>query len=280
MDRLTPEQRTVVERNLPLVEHIVKRLLSRFPASCERDDLLQTGILGLIEASSRFDPSKGIAFSTFVSRRIEGAVLDQLRRDDWAPRSVRAGERQLELAEAELARGQGRRPGEVQLSRATGLDPEEIRRLRVRIATASLDSLDRTVGRDDGTVALRETVVDHHQMGVEQQLDERELRGYLRDALHLLPERHRLVIIGHFFEGRSLTELGERLGVTQSRASQLKDDALRLLRTGLRAQYREASVGADPDRRVSARERDYTESLRRAKPWRERLVPAGAALVG
>jgi RNA polymerase sigma factor for flagellar operon FliA len=276
MDRLTPQQRDVVERNLPLVEHIVKRLMARFPASYDRDDLVQTGIIGLIEGSSRFDPSKGIAFSTFVGRRIEGAIIDQLRRDDWAPRSVRAAERQLDQAEAELTARHGARPGERELGAKVGMEVAEVRRLRARIASASVDSLDRPVGRDEGVASLSETIADTAGLGVEGELDEQELRGYLRDALALLPERHRLIIVGHFFEHRSMTELGELLGVTQSRASQLKEDALRLVRSAVADQYRETADDAPKTRREAA----YTESLRTAKTWRERLLPAGSTLVG
>jgi RNA polymerase sigma factor for flagellar operon FliA len=275
--QLTAEQQDVVEKNLPLVEHIVKRLMSRFPACYDRDDLVQTGIIGLMEAAGRFDPTKGIAFSTFVGRRIEGAIIDQLRRDDWAPRSVRASERQLEQAEAELMARHGRRPDEETLSQRLELDVAELRRLRARIASASIDSLDRPVGRDEGTSPLGETVADASGLGVEGDLDDRELRGYLRDALSLLPERHRIIIVGHFFEGRSMTELGELLGVTQSRASQLKEDALRMVRQAIRSQYLEPQGEAT---RSTKREREFTESVRRAKTWRERIVPAQSILVG
>ena len=277
MIQLTAEQQDVVEKNLPLVEHIVKRLMSRFPACYDRDDLVQTGIIGLMEAAGRFDPTKGIAFSTFVGRRIEGAIIDQLRRDDWAPRSVRASERQLEQAEAELMARHGRRPDEETLSQRLELDVAELRRLRARIASASIDSLDRPVGRDEGTSPLGETVADASGLGVEGDLDDRELRGYLRDALSLLPERHRIIIVGHFFEGRSMTELGELLGVTQSRASQLKEDALRMVRQAIRSQYLEPQGEAT---RSTKREREFTESVRRAKTWRERIVPAQSILVG
>ena len=262
----------MVERNIALVEHIVKRLMSRFPASYDRDDLVQTGILGLIEASTRFDPTKGIAFSTFAGRRIEGSVIDQLRRDDWAPRSVRSGERQLEQAEAEhRARSGGGPVDDSAIGEALGMSVGDVHRLRTRIADASLDSLDRPIGRDDALVSLSETIADLTGLGVEGELDDRELRGYLRDAVGLLPERHRIIIVGHFLEGRSMTELGQLLGVTQSRASQLKEDALRLVRQAIQAQYRDTGAEAP---RSTRREREYTESLRQARTWRSRLQPA------
>jgi RNA polymerase sigma factor FliA len=280
-NQLTVEQQDVVRRNLPLVEHIVKRMMTRFPACYDRDDLVQTGVIGLIEASARFDPTKGIAFSTFVGRRIEGAIIDQLRRDDWAPRSVRASERQLDQAETELTR-RGSRPDEHELSRRIGLDVAELRRLRARIATASVDSLDRPVGRDDSTGPLAETVADASARSTEGDLDDRELKGYLRDALSLLPERHRIIIVGHFFEGRSMTELGELLGVTQSRASQLKEDALRMVRTAIRDQYLDVDRKGEPapGARPTKRDREFTESLRRARTWRDRIAPRDSILVG
>jgi RNA polymerase sigma factor for flagellar operon FliA len=102
---LTDEQRETVLANVPLVEHIVNRIAANLPASHSRDDLVQTGILGLIAATVRYDPSLGAAFSTFAGRRIEGAVIDLLRRADWAPRSVRAMERRLSAAEERAADG-------------------------------------------------------------------------------------------------------------------------------------------------------------------------------
>jgi RNA polymerase sigma factor for flagellar operon FliA len=271
MDQLTSEQREMVERNVPLVEHIVKRMLARFPAGYERDDLVQAGTVGLMEATTRFDPTQGIAFSTFAGRRIEGAIIDQLRRDDWAPRSVRAGERRLEQAEAELTARRGTRPDDRALGTAMGVDAGEVSRLRARIAAATVESLDRSVNRDDTATTLAETVADLAGLSAESEIDERELRGYLRDAVALLPERHRMVVVGHFFEGRSMTELGELLGVTQSRASQLKEDALGMMRRAIEAQYRTRPV----ERHTTRREREYTEALRHASPWRARLAPAG-----
>jgi RNA polymerase sigma factor FliA len=270
-DQLTPQQRAIVERNLALVEHIVKRLMSRFPVGHDRDDLIQCGILGLIDASTRYDPSHGVAFSTFAGRRIEGSIIDQLRRNDWAPRSVRAAERQLEQVEAELTAGRGQRPPEQDLAAALGVDVTEVRRRRARVVAAAIDSLDRPVGRGEATTPLSETVADWSSLSVEGELDDRELRSYLRDAVALLPERHRMVIVGHFLEGRSMTELGRLLGVTQSRASQLKEDALRLMREALLAQYREPE--AEPPV-TTRRQQRYSQEVAGARSWRNRLITA------
>jgi len=267
---LTDEQREMVLGNVALVEHIVNRVACKLPASYCRDDLVQTGIVGLITATARFDPANGAAFSTYAGRRIEGAIIDVLRQGDWAPRSVRTMERRLTTAE-EKAQGNPEQLDE--LSRDLGLDRDQLERLRRDIVKARLDSLDRPVNIDGGgPTPLSATVIDHHEP-VEATLDGRELVGYLRDGVALLPERHRLVIVGFFFEGRTMTELGALLGVTQSRASQIKEEALKMLRGGLDEVYRDSNdddVGQGDDQ-PSSRQRQFNESLGSSRPWRERL---------
>ncbi len=268
-DRLTPAQSELVSRNLPLVEHIVTRMTTRFPSNYSRDDLVQTGVIGLIEASTRFDPSIGVAFSTFAGRRIEGAVIDMLRRDDWAPRSVRALERRAEAMEQALT-SQGRMlPNVAELGEALGVSPEALRRLKDDIHRASLDSLDRTVNPVDGDRSLGENLSDSSVVPIEDQLDARELMGFLRDAIALLSERHRMVIVGYFLEGRSMTELGQFMGITQSRASQIKEEAIASIRAALTAQYLEAPVAPRSlkGRRMAA----FNEAVGQASSWRDRL---------
>jgi RNA polymerase sigma factor for flagellar operon FliA len=270
---LTDEQREVVLANIPLVEHIVNRVASGLPSSYSRDDLVQTGIMGLIAAAARFDPTKGVAFSTFAGRRIEGAIIDMLRKADWAPRSLRAMERRLAIAED--------REHDVttsalvdRVSRELGLDRDQIERLRRDIMKSRVDSLDRPVGNDSGGLTpLSATLVDDTNP-VEEEIDGVELIGYLRDGVALLPERHRIVVIGFFFEGRTMTELGALLGVTQSRASQLKDEALTMLRQALDEVYRDDSLDAatGEGRPRSARQVAYDRSLATSRGWRDRLA--------
>ncbi len=289
----------MVLANVPLVEHIVNRIASNLPSSHSRDDLVQTGIMGLIAATARFDPTMGAAFSTFAGRRIEGAIIDMLRQADWAPRSVRSLERRLTSAEERAqSKGSSRRAAMVELSSELGCDVEELHRLRADIAKARLDSLDRPVRTDDTEMPLAAVVVDQRRRA-EEIVDDHELIGYLRDGVALLPERHRIVVVGYFFEGRSITDLGSLLGVTQSRASQIKDEALRLLRESLRAVYDEdpqcnpsshtPSVGAvarsasgapapaagdgrAPRRPGSSRQRTFNESLAASRGWRDRVA--------
>lgn len=263
---LTDEQRQQVVANIPLVEHIVNRVAANLPASHSRDDLVQTGIMGLISAAVRYDPEAGAAFSTFAGRRIEGAIIDLLRRNDWAPRSVRAGEKRLTAAEERLRVDHS--PTSEELSAELGCTVGELDRLRDDIAKARLDSLDRPVRSDDTPIPLAATVPDHRRRA-DQKVDDEELLGYLRNGVSLLPDRHRMIIVGFFFEGRTVTELGALLGVTQSRASQLKDEAIRMLREGIRQAYPDDPTGTrlPPPASLTERQRTYAQAVARSKPW-------------
>jgi RNA polymerase sigma factor for flagellar operon FliA len=259
---LTDEQRATVLANVPLVEHIVNRVAAGLPASYSRDDLVQTGILGLISATVRYDPSVGTAFSTYAGRRIEGAIIDMLRRSDWAPRAVRAKERRMQAAEERL--NSTGHPDETTISNELGCSVEELHQLRRDISRSRVDSLDRPVNIGDAAVPLATTVPDDGR-AVEEQVDDAELVGYLREGVKLLPERQRMVVIGFYFEGRSITEMGELLGVTQSRASQIKDEALKMLRAGLAEVYRSPGDAEPAD--LTARQRSYSAALADSRPW-------------
>ncbi len=266
LQRLTPEQEAIVERNIALVHHIVSRMTENFPSADHRDDLVQAGLVGLIEATQRFDPDLGFSFSTFAGRRIEGAVLDLLRRADWAPRSVRRNERVLHDIDAELTAALGRKPTAAELGSAMGTTADQIHSIRADVAQASVNALfvrSRATDDDSGEVDGPPATDGPDP----QDLEHKEFLGYLRDGIRLLPERHRLVIVGHFFEGKSMTDLGESLGVTQSRASQLKGEALAMLKDGLRHNLDDDAPTPTANRRQQA----YNEALGSASTWRERL---------
>jgi RNA polymerase sigma factor for flagellar operon FliA len=267
VSRLTPEQEITVEQNIPLVHHIVARMTENFPAADERDDLIQAGLVGLIEATQRFDPELGYTFSTFAGRRIEGAVLDLLRRQDWAPRSVRRNERQMQEADTILTAALGRKPSPTELGRQMGVAAEQVHAIRADVAQARVNSIfsRRRMSEDDASVL--DIDVPAAEGGPHpDDVEHNELMGYLRDGIRLLPERHRLVITGHFLEGRSMTELGELLGVTQSRASQLKSEALSMLKGGLDKHLEDTE---DPT--ATRRQHAYNEALGQSSSWRDRL---------
>lgn len=259
----------MVEKNIALVHHIVSRMTENFPAAVQRDDMVQAGLVGLIEATQRFDADRGFSFSTFAGRRIEGAVLDLLRRADWAPRSVRRNERQLHEMEAGMTAQLGRRPTAEELGEALGTGSDHVHSLRADVAKARLNPLVVRAKGDDNDNELGELDLPAANVPDTLDLEHQELMGYLRDGIDLLPERHRVVVVGHFLEGRSMTELGELLGVTQSRASQLKSEALGMLKAGIDLNL----DGVEPKRAPTARQATFNEALGGASTWRERVSP-------
>ncbi len=274
---LTEAQRKQVVDNVPLVEHIVNRVSAGLPSGFSRDDLVQNGILGLISATMRFDPDHGVTFSSFAGRRIEGAIIDSLRRADWAPRSVRAYERRLNQAEAGT---DGIKASVRDLARELGIEPGEVAKVRADVARSRLDSLDRPVTTDGDAQPLSATVSDS-TTNLEDSVGDQEMIGYLRRGIALLPERQRVIIVGYFFQGHTMTELGQLLGVTQSRASQLKDDALRMLRAGLSEVDYELPADPKGPQRLTGRERAFSAALTDAGPLSGRLEDGrGVSVVG
>jgi len=287
---LSEEQRQMVVNNLPLVEHIVNRVAAGLPRSYSRDDLVQTGTLGLISAATRFDSNMGTAFSTYAGRRIEGAVIDMLRQTDWAPRSVRAMQRRLAYAESTIGTQIDRsdtlgspEPNEIaaHIAQELGISVDELNRVKSNIDKARLESLDqpvRNTANGDQGVSPLSSLVPAGGDTVEDRVDNQEMIGYLRQGISMLPERHRLVVAGFFFEGQSMTELGALLGVSQSRASQLKEEAIRMLRAGLNQVYETVGVSSPP---LTARQQAFSDSMADSGPWRERLdVGRGLSVSG
>jgi RNA polymerase sigma factor for flagellar operon FliA len=213
-----------------LVEHIVNRLAAGFPRSIDRDELVQVAMVGLVEAARRFDASRGVTFSAFAGRRIEGAILDSIRAASWTPRSVRANQRQIDHAETTLRDRLQRRATEAELAGELGVHVEQLAAWRASVHKGALVSLDadRPDARGD---ALADPDVDVHEL-----VERREMREHIRRSLSLLPERHRYVVVGHLLEDRPMHELADHLGVTRSRASQLKAEAIRLLRIAVDGQ--------------------------------------------
>ena len=264
------EERAVIEQHLPLVRHIVFQVAVRFPRHVDREDLARAGALGLVEAARRYDGARGVPFERFAAQRIRGAILDAVRSADWAPRSVRNLARTLEQTNQQLSSVLGRAPTLDEMADAMATTPDEVARLQDRIHRSVVLALDHHLagdGDEDGQT-LADTVTDT-ELEPSEALERRELHAYLRDAVRLLPERHRLVVIGYFLEGRSSGELARFLGITESRVSQLRSEALGLLRDAINAQYEEAvepPIDRRPGRRAS-----LASALSESTAWRDRL---------
>jgi RNA polymerase sigma factor for flagellar operon FliA len=275
----------LIERNLDLVGHVVMQVAVHFPRYVDRGDLARAGALGLVEAARRFDAARGVPFEKFAARRIRGAILDSVRAADWAPRSVRTLARRLEQVEQRLANGMGQAPTRDEVAEAMGLSVNDLASLRDRVFRSVVLALDYVVtAPDDDDLTLVDVLADRTALEPSEQLESRELLGYLHDAVGLLPERHRTVIVGYFLENRTSIDLADELSVTESRVSQLRTEALTMLREGIASQYvtpvEPTSIhGRDRDGRASRRKAGYAAAIESASDWRSRLA-APLALAG
>lgn len=219
----------LVRRGLDVVPGVVAAMTARFPRHVDRAELVRAGSLGVVEAACRYDPSRGVPFERYAAWRVRGAVLDAVRSADWTPRSVRAAARRIELVEGALTARFGRRPTPAEIGRELGLDAAKVERIRATAAQGVVGHLDT----DDGSAGP----VDESQPEPTAALERIELLGYLHDAIDSLSDRHRRVILGQFEEGRTTIDLAVELGVSRSRVSQLRTEALAELRRRITGRY-------------------------------------------
>lgn len=267
--KMTAEQRQLVDSHLPLVEHLVLRVSANFPRHVDRSELIAAGSLGLVEAAMRFDAERGVPFGRYAARRIRGAVLDAVRSADWAPRSTRQLARQADAATQAFAARTGRTPTDEELAAELGIEAAELADMRGKVHRGVVQSLEPRATDDESSSPL-DRLFDRSATGADEDLESEELKGYLRTALQHLPERHRIVVVGHYFEQRSFEELADFLGVTPSRVSQLRADAVEMLKDGLEAQYKPAPEGK-PVGRVAIRQARFAAEIAAHADFRTRL---------
>jgi RNA polymerase sigma factor for flagellar operon FliA len=196
-----------------------------------------------------------------------------VRAADWAPRSVRSLARKLEGAEQRLATEFGRLPTKEEVSEALGMSQSELNRLQDRMFRSVVLALEHeTTDAVEKDLTLVDVLVDEHSIEPSAELETRELHGYLRDAISLLPERHRLVVVGYFLENRTSQELAEFLGVTESRISQLRSESMMMLQEGIEAQYlSETPEPANVTGRVARRKATYAKGIADASAFADRM---------
>jgi RNA polymerase sigma factor for flagellar operon FliA len=219
----------------PLVKYVAGRLGSGLPAHVDEGDLVSYGLLGLIGAIERYDPDRDIKFETYAISRIKGAIIDELRALDWVPRSVRSRAREIERAIAELEAKLGTAPNDEQIAAKVGISVDELEESLSDIGRSSIAALDElwsTSGEGD-QVSLLDTIEDTTGPRPADVLDASELREALADAIARLPEREKLVVTLYYYEELTLREIGEVLGVTESRVSQLHTKAILRLKARL-----------------------------------------------
>jgi RNA polymerase sigma factor for flagellar operon FliA len=221
----------------PLVKYVAGRMGTNFPSHVDESDLISYGLLGLIGAIERFDLSRNIKFETYAITRIKGSILDELRSLDWVPRSVRSIARQIERSSATLENKLHRAPTDEELAKDLKLSMQEFHDALARISSSSIVALEElwTIS-STGTesVALIDTIEDQKSKDPAAVVDVTEVKDRLAHAISNLPEREKIVIALYYYEGLTLREIGEVLGVTESRVSQLHTKAILRLKGRLR----------------------------------------------
>jgi RNA polymerase sigma factor for flagellar operon FliA len=228
-DNSAPDVAELVTAHLPLVGHLVREFSARIPTHVDRDDLRSAALYALVTSARAFDPSRGASFSSFAAIRIRGALRDELRALDWASRSVRKKARGLEAAREELTESLGRSPAAPEVAAALGISVGALASVEADVHRAAVQSLD-ALGSFDGADAAGEDADAPEAMVLRQE----ELAD-LRSAVADLPDRLRFVIEQYFFGQRRMADIAAELGVTESRVSQLRSEALRALRTRMAA---------------------------------------------
>jgi RNA polymerase sigma factor for flagellar operon FliA len=221
----------------PLVKYIVYRKVREMPARCEVEDFISVGLEALIHSIDRYDPSKGATLEQYAWTRIHGAVLDELRRNDWAPRSVRRWERDIDKAADEFTSLHGRRPATDELAESMGIEGNELRKRRNEIAASDMTSLNTLVSAgDDSSIERIDTLAsDDERVDPSHAAAASEAKDKFRAAFAELPRREREVAVMLYVKNLTLAEIGEVLGVSESRVCQIHGRMKKTLRAQLDA---------------------------------------------
>ncbi len=217
----------------PLVKYVGGRMASGLPAHVEESDLISYGLVGLISAIQRFEPERDIKFETYAITRIKGSIIDELRSLDWVPRSVRSRAREIEKANSKLEHRYQRAPTDEEMAAELDLSVEGFQEALLQISNSTVAALDElwTVSDASGDqVSLLDTLQDPDAPDPAQVMDATDMKDRVADAIARLPEREKLVVALYYYENLTLREIGEVLGVTESRVSQLHTKAVLRLR--------------------------------------------------
>lgn len=216
----------------PLVKRIAYHLMAKLPGSVSVDDIIQAGMMGLLEAASRYDELRGAQFETFASQRIRGAMLDELRQSDWMPRSVRRDMRRIEAALSKLQQQLGRQPSESETANELGMPLTEYQQMLFESRGAQL--LYYEDFHDEGDEDFLDRFNFDSDADPLELLQDERFRGALIKAIDNLPERERMLMGMHYEQSMNLREIGEVMGVSESRVCQLHSQAVARLRSMLK----------------------------------------------
>ena len=267
--RTDVDEESLVREHLPLVGYLVSELIGRLPAHVSRDELTSAGFAALAQAARSFDPARGIPFGRFAATRVRGGLIDELRSADWASRSVRSRARRRDGAEEQLTALLGRTPTPVEVAEFLGVATGELESVQEDVQRAVVLSL-----QGFGEASSVEERVTVREPAPEEVLLHRERIGYLLDAVAELPDRLRVVVNRYFLEERLMAEIAEELGVTESRISQMRGEALELLRDGMNASLEPTLVTAAtrPSGCAARRRKAYFAAVAGRSDYKTRLA--------
>jgi RNA polymerase sigma factor for flagellar operon FliA len=236
----TPELRKqLLDKYVPLVRNVATRMSMNFPRSVELNDLISTGMIGLIEAFKNFDPDRGVKFETYAVPRIRGAILDELRALDWVPRSTRAKSRDIDRAYLTLENQHGRKPELTELAKEMNFTMDEMNHAIDDVSSTHIMSLDEVVYREDDNrqVPRIETIIDKETISILSDLEKKELKAFLGIAITRLTEQEKLVIALYYYEELTLKEIGEVMTISESRVSQIHTRAVMKMRNMIKDRF-------------------------------------------
>jgi RNA polymerase sigma factor for flagellar operon FliA len=225
------ERDRLIEQYAPMIKHLALRIAMRLPSHIELEDLINSGVIGLMDAISKFDPEKGVRFETYAEFRIRGAILDELRAQDWVSRSVRQKANQLSRTYAELEQKLGRTATDEEVMETLGLDREAFYKLVDRVRSISLVNWEEITGREKVDRTVGEIPADFWK-GTDpfRDMNLRRIRQVLQTAVEALPEKERIVLSLYYYADLNMKEIGEVLDITESRISQIHTKAILRLR--------------------------------------------------
>jgi RNA polymerase sigma factor for flagellar operon FliA len=227
----------LIMSHLPLVKYLVGRVSSKLPSHLDQQDLMSVAVIGLITAAERFDPARGIQFKTFAEKRVMGSIMDELRAQDWLPRTLREKYKRLEQEFAILEQKLGRNPSSEEVAAAMGMDLEKYFQLMEEVHSLSFMSLeDFHEDEEGGSFGFLNFLADNTTESPQNQMIAKQLLHSLGEAIESLPEKERIVITLYYYEELNLKEIGEVLGLTESRISQLHSQAVIRLKVKMRNQ--------------------------------------------
>ena len=267
-------QASRIENGLPFVEALARRMAATMPHSIDLSDLVQDGVIGLIDAAHRFDDSRGIKFETFAERRIRGAMIDALRKDAW-PRGVRRVRRELEAAREKLRAQLGHEPSLADLAEAIGSDEKRLGKTIVRINTIESTSPFSSAENVD-EAQLPAVLVPAEPERPDMQYERDEVKNRVRNAIATLPPREQRVIALYYYNEVTMKDIGAELGVNESRVSQLHARAIRRLREALGAEVTPVAASAALREAIAAFEAPAFAKATAGKPSYAKAEPAPA----